>query len=368
MKKNCELCGNEFESKTKAKFCSEECKVEIRKQKQRQKHKEKLNKKFENKIVQKEYVVCKICGLKSRSLDTHLNRTHKMSNQDYYSKFNCDKHSIYCDDYLTENSDRIKGENNPGYQHNGKFSPFSENFIKGTDKIEETKQKAKQSRIDNNGINTKIEYYTSRGFAQEEAEQKLKERQTTFTKEKCIEKHGETEGLKVWQERQDKWQDTLNSKTDEELGEINKKKQVTFSKIADEFFRELREELKHLNLTMYFGSNNGETTIGKHLPDFCIHELNFVIEYIGNFWHANPNIYESDYYNKASKKYAHEIWDRDAKRQQYFKDRGYDVFVVWEEEHSNNKKEIINKYVKLIKEKYESSNIFINKDIQLSSR
>jgi len=73
---------------------------------------------------------------------------------------------------------------------------------------------------------TQLDYYISRGYGQEEAEELLLERQKTFTLEKCIEKHGIEEGTKIWRERQDKWLATLDSKSDEEKAEINRKKGI----------------------------------------------------------------------------------------------------------------------------------------------
>ncbi len=71
---------------------------------------------------------------------------------------------------------------------------------------------------------TKIEYWLEKGYTEEEAKKKISERQSTFSKEKCIKKYGEEEGTKRWKERQDKWQKTLNNKSPEEIEEINKKK------------------------------------------------------------------------------------------------------------------------------------------------
>lgn len=69
-----------------------------------------------------------------------------------------------------------------------------------------------------------LEYWLLRGFSEEESKQLLKERQSTFSLKKCIEKYGESEGQKVFNERQLKWQETLNSKSQEELDDINIRK------------------------------------------------------------------------------------------------------------------------------------------------
>lgn len=88
----------------------------------------------------------------------------------------------------------------------------------GKQKYESKIQKHKENS------NTSLKYYTSRGYTLEEAKIALSERQSTFSLAKCIEKHGEVEGKKVWQARQDKWLATLDAKSDEEKAEINKKK------------------------------------------------------------------------------------------------------------------------------------------------
>jgi hypothetical protein len=76
-----------------------------------------------------------------------------------------------------------------------------------------------------------IEYWIKKGFDEEEAKLKVIERQSTFSKEICIKKYGEIEGLEKWQERQDKWLQSYNDKTAEELHDINRRKsnQMSFT-------------------------------------------------------------------------------------------------------------------------------------------
>jgi hypothetical protein len=68
------------------------------------------------------------------------------------------------------------------------------------------------------------EYWIENGFSEDDAINKVKEVQTTFSKEKCIEKLGLIDGTKLWEERQNKWQSSINSKSSEELAIINSKK------------------------------------------------------------------------------------------------------------------------------------------------
>lgn len=68
-------------------------------------------------------------------------------------------------------------------------------------------------------------------MSEEEAKYALSERQCTFSLEKCVKKYGEEEGLKRFNIRQEKWQNTLNNKSNKEKEEINKKRSVKYTYI-----------------------------------------------------------------------------------------------------------------------------------------
>jgi hypothetical protein len=70
-----------------------------------------------------------------------------------------------------------------------------------------------------------VEYWIHRyGQTPEEARLSVSRQQSTFSLEKCVLKYGVEEGQRIWSERQQKWQDTLNSKSTEERKIIDKKK------------------------------------------------------------------------------------------------------------------------------------------------
>ncbi len=93
---------------------------------------------------------CKICGLQGEQLTTHVIRKHHMTLEEYYRTFNCTFSDICNEKILGEYSERISGDKNPGYQHGGKYSIFSENNpnfdpVKkqiATDKMKITKAKS----------------------------------------------------------------------------------------------------------------------------------------------------------------------------------------------------------------------------------
>jgi hypothetical protein len=71
-----------------------------------------------------------------------------------------------------------------------------------------------------------IEYWLVRGYSEELAKEEIKKekQKTIFSLEKCIKKFGKIKGEEIWKKRQEKWQNTLNSKSKEEKNFINKRK------------------------------------------------------------------------------------------------------------------------------------------------
>lgn len=124
---------------------------------------------------------------------------------------------------MEEKSCRVKGSNNPAYDHGGKLSPFSKKFVKYKDeedvegKISETIEKSKNTKLAHpENESTKIEFYLAKGMTKEEAKHALSERQRTFSLKKCIEKFGDIEGRERWAMRQLKWRESFEDITLEE--------------------------------------------------------------------------------------------------------------------------------------------------------
>lgn len=131
----------------------------------------------------------------------------------------------YAEKKLEKKANRVKGENNPGYNHGGKFSPFSKKFLNHVGKSEfeveesiiEVSNKSKNTKRENpHKENTKIEYYIAQGFSEEESKILLSERQSTFSLQKCVEKYGEDEGTLVWRRRQIKWRNSIDNLSSDE--------------------------------------------------------------------------------------------------------------------------------------------------------
>ena len=53
------------------------------------------------------------------------------------------------------------------------------------------------------------EYWLNKGYSLEESLSKVKERQTTFSLDKCIDNYGYSEGVKIFNQRQEKWLESI---------------------------------------------------------------------------------------------------------------------------------------------------------------
>lgn len=164
---------------------------------------------------------CAVCGYRAKQLGMHV-VSHGMTSESYQSE--------HGDVVSQESKDRVKGENNPAFNHGGKYSPYSKKFIKYQDgsagySVADVVQKANKTKEDNPERQpTRIEYYLEKGLNEYDARNALSERQRTFSLQICIEKYGLEEGYVIWKERNDAWDALIKSKSVEERMEIDRKK------------------------------------------------------------------------------------------------------------------------------------------------
>jgi len=105
---------------------------------------------------------------------------------------------------------------------------FSEADAKEQVKLRQAKGGAKRSKMtvkEKRALTPRcVEFYLAKGFTQSQAEEQVALFQSTFSKEKCIERHGEIVGLEIFNARQEKWQASLNAKSQSEIDDINCRK------------------------------------------------------------------------------------------------------------------------------------------------
>ena len=186
----------------------------------------------------------------------------------------------------------------------------------------------------NNNYNTRIEFYLNKGMNEEEAYNALQKRQATFSLYKCIEKYGEEKGLEIFNNRQKIWNKKLQN--------IFKQGKYVQSPIANKLFSEIKNKLdikENIEEKYIF---NDELHKG-YLFDFCLN--NKLIEFNGDYWHANPKFYGPLSFIKAKNKKAKDIWEYDKTKIQTAEKQGYKVLTIWEYDYNNDKEKTLKKCI-----------------------
>ena len=105
----------------------------------------------------------------------------------------------------------------------------------------------------------------------------------------------------------------------------------------------------------YFAELNFEKSINHndslYFLDFCIANKKIIIEYNGDYWHANPKKYNNTDILKFPNKQVisvEELHNRDKKRIDTLTKLGYKVYTVWEDDFINNKEKVFKECIDAI--------------------
>lgn len=208
---------------------------------------------------------------------------------------------------------------------------------------DEFHQKLKNTRKRENN-KTCIEYWIKNNPDKSEEEIKKLyseyQKSNAVTLERYVQKYGEALGKKKYDERQISWFQKLTYSF--ELYGDERSKQSKFAvdcikHVCDFFKIPYPEREKYIS-----------TSEKCYAYDFCIN--NKIIEFNGDYWHCNPNLYEPNFYNKSKKMTAQEIWDYDANKKKIAESFGYGVLHIWESEYNDSPAETIKKCINFINE------------------
>lgn len=239
--------------------------------------------------------------------------------------------------------------------------------------------KKKYEDIKNKKAYWHIVYWINKGYTEKESKEileKIFEERPSFSKKYCIEKYGHDIGIKIWKERQRKWQNSLYDKPQEEIDAINKSKASTlenfvkkfgekigtekyikvlnkkidnnlyYSKEANKFFISLYKRIRKLGIVdskneVFFsvrGSKEYFINSRNHKKiffyDFCIPKLKVIIEYHGVCFHPKKDDcnWKPIYKFNSSKE---EMIEKDILKEKVAREKGFDYYVVWSDSELN---------------------------------
>jgi len=300
-----------------------------------------------------DYLICKICGSKCKRIYGNHLKKHNITSKEYLDMFPNEKLAIDDDlkatsknsgkhmknDYYKKLFSAKLKNNNPNRkditteQERKSRSPFCLEFYSGENPQKQHNEFLKSFNIIQN---TKLEYYLNKGYNLSESEKLLNERQSTFSLKKCIDKYGYNDGIEVFNKRQEKWKNSLIKNGNLKNG---------YSKISQELFNIL--DCFYEKSNNYFHSKNGEYFIhdaGRlFLYDFVDFDNKKIIEYNGDVFHANPNMFKFDEHPNPfnTKLTSDDIWNYDMEKYYIAIKNGFDVLIIWDSEYLDDKIKII---------------------------
>ena len=90
----------------------------------------------------------------------------------------------------------------------------------------------------------------------------------------------------------------------------------------------------------------GNIQVGKYIVDLYNKERNIVVEIYGDYWHANPAIYDADFYIRKTHMFARDKWAYDDKRIKYLENyKKCRVLIFWESNLNKDGVDIVRKEV-----------------------
>jgi hypothetical protein len=278
------------------------------------------------------FLVCPICKMKFRELSPHMKFTHKLNFKESYPGL-----PNKCSNTIK----RVLGENNPGYQHGGKYSPYSKKFVGGYDKAwhQEQNDNAREriKTMDTNPLT--LQYWLKEHNGNEELANASYSKAQTRDLDHFIKKWGDKEGQKRYLAKTEKW--------------LTSMPKINFSAISQELFNSVIEVFTDIEFVYFatfdrcdkYDKMNKEYRLSLKssfiLPDFICLKRKKIIEFDGDYWHgeniANPTS-ESD-------------------RDDRIREVGYDILHIKEFDYNNNKQREIDKCITFLNQSNESSSM-----------
>ena len=265
---------------------------------------------------------CLICGMEcktQRGLSRHISSKHSMSKKEYSDKFNLDlvKYCKTCGKILCKKC--LGNYCGVHRDRSGKNNPFF-----GKSHSKETKLLLKE----------KCAISTKKLWKQESYRKSVIN--GTTGKKRC-QKFKNAQRFNALKQFKNKAQRKLRSDIMRENwrnGKIAYHASASFnkSKMEKELFNLLKDKYNNV-LKVHHKTLHIENKW--YYPDITINN-ELIIEFNGDYWHANPNIYEGNdivHHNK----FASDIWEHDNQRKETFFNAGYKTLIIWEKEFLHNR-------------------------------
>lgn len=267
-------------------------------------------------------LICKICGKQTKNfigLASHISKKHKISQKEYYDLYIKEKEESSCPICGLETTFR---NIQSGYDKYCSYSCMNSNKAKEYSKFWESFTKKEHIERNKKIKQTKLKKYGDENYRNDK-----KQKQT------LLNKYGVSNPYQV----------SSNN----------------YSTISQELFSDIYDALlESLIDSTFYGEKNKEffirTEDRNYFYDFVIESLKLAIEFNGDAFHANPNIYLNEDtphpFNKNLK--SKDIWEFDRIKNKVLQDKGFLVYIVWERDYRNNKYKVLQECLEIIDNRY----------------
>jgi len=144
---------------------------------------------------------------------------------------------------------------------------------------------------------------------------------------------------------------------DEGKSRFEKLQNKSYSDVSQSMFLKIDEILGNFATDSKYATKNAEEVINLFFdngtcrtcrPDYKLNTK--IIEFNGDFWHANPKYYAANEFIYTNGKHlVKDIWEADAIRKHALEQLGYKVKVVWERDYYDNPDKVIAECVDFLK-------------------
>jgi very-short-patch-repair endonuclease len=313
------------------------------------------------------FVVCYECDTKHPQIThTHLKRAHGISLDVYVAKHNLTKADLSCSNVRAlrkatlNNMIKKYGE----VEGNYRWEQYRQRQSY-TNSFEYKQQKHGWTREEYDAYNNK-RASTKQNFIKRYGVEEGTEKWNNYRKhqsyagvaeEYFIEKYGTIKGAEKFKEVCSKKANTLETfiaRYGEILGKekwerICEKHSLykRQSNLANILFADILANIsKEMHDTIFFDYKNYEYFFAKRghktmFVDFYCASTKKIIEFAGDYWHGNPQIYDSTFFNKQANTTAGDLYTKTLERINLLEHlHGCKVLLIWENNYKRNKEQV----------------------------
>lgn len=251
---------------------------------------------------------------------------NKMSLPEIKEKYLIDfKSTLWLLEYYNINIRKMKESNLLGAKKTKKtLNILYGGLIDNVSQLDSVKKKKENTFIKNYGVDNIRKWKPFQDYIRKMIEEK---------QGISLEEFRSIKGKNYWKKLSDKdkkeWLDkSIHNNSAIEKRSSNKKGYV-ISKLENRIEKVLKKiNLEYIPQFLLFSNNK------YYSYDFFLSEYNIILEINGDYWHANPEIYEKEDLIKypGGNKKASYVWEKDKEKKEFAEKKGIPVFYIWEKE------------------------------------